>query len=104
MADRAARTHLALTRRDGGVRALVPLIWRHAARLEQADPECLATDPDLATRALTAVARLYEVDAVTPFADGRLLAEAVGASFSRDGDLPSAESIATHPLLEGASR
>jgi hypothetical protein len=100
--DGAARTHLALTRRDGSVRALVPLIWRHAARLEQADPERLATDPDLATRALTAVARLYEVDAVTPFADGRLLADAVSASSSRDGDLPSPESIATQRLLEGA--
>jgi hypothetical protein len=102
VADGAARTRSALARRDGSVRALVPLIWRHAARLEQAHPERLATDPDLATRALTAVARLYEVDAVTVFADGRLLMDAEGGSFSRDSDLPSPESIATHPLLLGA--
>ena len=39
---------------------------------------------------------------MTPVADGRLLADAACASFSRDGDLPSPEWIATHPLLEHA--
>ncbi len=82
----------------------MPLIWRHAAHLEQADPERLATDPDLATRALTAVARLYEVDALTLFADGRLLADVVGASFAEDGGLLLPESTPPTPCSRALSK
>ena len=66
----------ALAHRDASARAVVPLIWRHAARLEQVDPARHLVDVDATTRALTTVARLYPVDAVTVAADGRLLADA----------------------------
>jgi hypothetical protein len=95
----------ALAARDPGARLLVPLIWEHAARLEQVEPERLAEDADAAARALTTVARLYAVDAVTIRADGRLLADAVASAATARSlapeaqEPPRADDVASQPAV-----
>jgi hypothetical protein len=100
MSDDRARPRSAFAARDPSARLLVPLVWGHAARLEQVDPERLAVDADAATRALTTVARLYDVDAVTIRADGRLLADAVAATDHGGGTEPARpDAVASQPAI-----
>ena len=64
----------AVKRRDGSSTALVPLIWRHAFRLEQMPPDVLPMSAEAMARALRNLPALYGVDAVTVGADGAHLA------------------------------
>jgi len=66
----------ALELKDGSSTALVPLIWRHAFRLEQMAPGSLPMVAEDMARALRNVPLLYGVDAVTLGVDGAHLATA----------------------------
>ena len=66
----------ALERKDGSSTALVPLIWRHAFRLEQMAAGSLPMAAEDMARALRNVPLLYSVDAVTLGVDGAHLATA----------------------------
>jgi hypothetical protein len=66
----------ALERKDGSSTALVPLIWRHAFRLEQMPLDGLPVAVEDMARALRNVPSMYAVDAVTVGADGAHLATA----------------------------
>jgi hypothetical protein len=104
----------ALERRDGSSTALVPLIWRHAFRLEQMPLDSLPVAVEDMARALRNVPSMYAVDAVTVGADGAHLAtacwiaaqpsmsfdEAVAAAGRRPlGPLPEPKSITrAHPM------
>ena len=52
----------------------MPLIWRHAFRLEQMPPDVLPMSAEAMARALRNLPALYGVDAVTVGADGAHLA------------------------------
>lgn len=64
----------ALKRRDGSLTALVPLIWRHAFRLEQMPADVLPMSAEAMARALRNLPALYGVDAITIGVDGAHLA------------------------------
>lgn len=64
----------AAKRRDGSSTALVPLIWRHAFRLEQMSLDVLPMSAEAMARALRNLPALYGVDAITIGADGAHLA------------------------------
>jgi hypothetical protein len=90
----------AIRSRDGTVRALVPLIARHAARLEQMEPARLWDDPAAAAVCLGTVARLYPVDAVTPVVDVGLLVDAVRSAredSDDEGTMPSPDRVLEQP-------
>lgn len=66
----------ALDQKDGSSTALVPLLWRHAFRLEQMSDAGLPMAAEAMARALRNLPLLYDVDAVTVGADGAHLATA----------------------------
>ena len=74
-----SRLRQALSSRDPGAGAVVPLIGRHAAALEQVSEAAFLTDPESQARALRNAQALYGTDAVTVGAGLDTLAIAVRA-------------------------
>lgn len=73
---------------------LLPLVGRHAARLEQVSDAAFRDDPEIQARALRNAQALYGYDAITVGAGGDGLATAAG-----EGALPEPAVLLAHPGL-----
>jgi hypothetical protein len=99
------RLREALRTRDGSAAAVVPLIWRHAARLEQVPEDRLVSDAETVARCLRNAQSLYDLDAVTLGADVRAVVTAAASAAGHVADsspppeLPAPARVVEAPAL-----